>query len=149
MNKQEFRDALCLRYGWQLDNVPSHCVCGTSFSVDHAMICRHGGLTFIRHNELRDLTAAWLQEVCHDDAVEPSLLPLDGELDTLHLLQLTVIIPQEPKSMQGASGAGDKVHYLTLGFSIPAHLAIARSKLFPSFVAMSLRRSVWGLCTNC
>ena len=82
LNKQEFRDALCLRYGWQLANIPSHCVCGTSFSVDHAMICRHGGLTFIRHNELRDLTAEWLQEVCHDVTVEPPLLPLNGELIT-------------------------------------------------------------------
>ena len=79
LNKQEFRDALCLRYGWQLYNVPSHCVCGSSFSVDHAMICRHGGLTFIRHNELRDLTAGWLQEVCHDVAIEPPLQPLTGE----------------------------------------------------------------------
>ena len=57
-------------------------MCGTSFSVDHAMICRHGGLTFIRHNELRDLTAQWLQEVCHDVTVEPPLLPLDGEIIT-------------------------------------------------------------------
>ena len=79
LNKQEFRDALCLRYGWQLANIPSHCVCGTSFSVDHAMVCRHGGLTFIRHNELRDLTAEWLQEVCHDVTVEP---PLNGKLIT-------------------------------------------------------------------
>ena len=45
MNKQEFRDVLCLRYGWKLANIPSHRMCGTSFSVDHAMICRHGGLT--------------------------------------------------------------------------------------------------------
>ena len=82
LNKQEFRDALCLRYGWKLANIPSHCVCGTSFSVDHAMICRHGGLTFFRHNELRDLTAEWLQEVCHDVTVEPPLLPLNGELIT-------------------------------------------------------------------
>jgi len=78
----EQTDALCLRYGWQLANVPSHCVCRTSFSVDHAMICRHGGLTFIQHNELYDLTAAWLQEVCQDVAVEPSLLQHDGELIT-------------------------------------------------------------------
>ena len=63
LNKQEFRDALCLRYGWQLANIPSHCMCGNSFSVDHAMICQHGGLTFIRHNELWDLTANWLQQV--------------------------------------------------------------------------------------
>ena len=55
-------------------------VCGHSFSIDHAMICRHGGLTFIRHNKLRGLTANWLQQVCHNVSVEPSLLPLNGEL---------------------------------------------------------------------
>ena len=66
-------------HGWQLSNVPDHCVCGSSFNVDHAMICRHGGLTFVRHNELRDLTATWLREVCHDVAVEPPLQPLSGE----------------------------------------------------------------------
>jgi len=79
LNKQKFRDALCLRYGWQLANIPSHCVCGNSFSIDHAMICQHGGLTFICHNELQDLTANWLQKVCHDVSDEPSLLPLDRE----------------------------------------------------------------------
>ena len=44
-------------------------------SVDYAMICQHGGLTFIRHSKPRDLTAEWLQEVCHDVTVEPPLLP--------------------------------------------------------------------------
>jgi len=78
-NKQEFCDALCLRFGWQLYDVPSHFVCGTSFGIDHAMGCRHGGLTFIRHNELCDLTATWLQEVCHNVPVEPPLLPLNEE----------------------------------------------------------------------
>ena len=34
----------------------SHCVCGANFTADHTMICRHGGLTFIRHNELCDIT---------------------------------------------------------------------------------------------
>ena len=43
------------------------------------MICRHGGLTFICHNKLRNLTASWLHEVCHDVAVEPPLKPLTGE----------------------------------------------------------------------
>ena len=43
------------------------------------MICRHGGLTFVCHNELRDLTASWLHEVCHDVAAEPPLQPLTGE----------------------------------------------------------------------
>ena len=43
------------------------------------MVCRHGDLTFIRHNELHDLTAGWLQEVCCNVAVEPPLLLLSGE----------------------------------------------------------------------
>ena len=43
------------------------------------MICCHGGLTFIHHNELRDLTVSWLHEVCHNVAVEPPLQPLTGE----------------------------------------------------------------------
>ena len=43
------------------------------------MIYHHGGLTFIRHNELRNLTASWLHEVCHDVVVEHPLQPLTGE----------------------------------------------------------------------
>ena len=82
LNKQEFRDALHLRYGWQLQNVSSHCVCGATFDTNHAMICRHGGLTFLRHNELRDLTADWLSQVCHDVTTEPPLQPLSGETVT-------------------------------------------------------------------
>ena len=55
------------------------CVVLCTFRANHAMIYRNGGLTFIRHNELRDLTASWLHEVCHDVAVEPPLQPLTGE----------------------------------------------------------------------
>ena len=34
----------------------------------------------MRHNEIRDLEAKWLSEVCKDVAIEPSLQPLTGEL---------------------------------------------------------------------
>ena len=34
----------------------------------------------MRHNELRDLTASLLSEVCHDVGVEPLLQPLSGEI---------------------------------------------------------------------
>ena len=37
------------------------------------------GYPIIRHNEVRDLTASFLQQVCHDVAVEPHLQPLTGE----------------------------------------------------------------------
>ena len=39
LTKQEFWDALHLRYGWTLLNTPSHSVCGSPFTADHAMIC--------------------------------------------------------------------------------------------------------------
>ena len=77
--KGEFRDALCLRYGWSLPNVSSSCPCGMSFSVDHAMTCNLGGFPTICHNEIRDLTASLLSEVCHNVAIEPHLQPLNGE----------------------------------------------------------------------
>ena len=74
LNKQEFQDALCLRYGWQLKNLPSHCVCGSVFSTDHAMTCSHGGLTITRHNDIRDITVNWLSEVCRNVEREPPLI---------------------------------------------------------------------------
>ena len=79
LNKREFHDALSLRYGWQIKNIPRHCICGTSFFTDHAMICPHGGLPIMRHNDIRDITANWLSEVCPDVKREPPLLPLMGE----------------------------------------------------------------------
>ena len=79
LSKQEFWDSLYLRYDWKLKNTPSHCVCGVVFSPDHAMICKHGGLTFVRHNDIRNITAEWLSKVCCDVAIEPPLQPLTGE----------------------------------------------------------------------
>ena len=83
LTKQEFWDALHLRYDWNLLNTPSHCVCGANFSTDHAMICWHGGLTFMRHNDLRDITAELLSKVCNDVAIEPPLQSLSGEVITI------------------------------------------------------------------
>ena len=80
LSKGEFRDALSLRYGWQLKNLPQYCICGTSFSADHAMICPHGGMIISRHNEIRDLNADWMSEVCKETETEPLLQPLSGEI---------------------------------------------------------------------
>ena len=44
--------------------------------------------------------------------------------------------------MQGASGADDKVHCSMLGFSIPLHQVIIRTKLLAFFIDMSSRRSM-------
>jgi hypothetical protein len=79
LNKSTFRDALCFRFGWTLSELPSVCVCGKGFSVKHALKCPMGGFQTRRHNEIRDLTADMLREVCLSVSVEPSLLPLRGE----------------------------------------------------------------------
>ena len=60
-------------------NTASTCHCGASFSIDHAMICPYGGFPIIRHNEVCDLTATLLTEVCHNVATEPALQPISAE----------------------------------------------------------------------
>ena len=79
LHKGAFRDAIALRYGWQPLHTPTTCACGTSFSVEHALSCPKGGFPIIRHNEIRDLTANLMAEVCHDVCIEPTLEPITGE----------------------------------------------------------------------
>ena len=55
------------------------CACGNSFTVEHVLSCPRGGFPTIRHNEIRDVTASLLTEVCHDVMIEPNLQPLTGE----------------------------------------------------------------------
>ena len=79
LGKQAFWDTLYLRYNIQLRNLPSHCVCGKTFSIDHALSCPKGGFISLRHNKLRDFTAKVLAE-CHTNVkIEPALTPLTGE----------------------------------------------------------------------
>ena len=79
LHKGAFWDALCLRYGWQLHLTPERCRCGAPFEINHMLVCRHGGYPTIWHNELRDVVADLLREVCTDVATEPCLQPLSGE----------------------------------------------------------------------
>ena len=51
-----------------------------TFSTDHAMTCPSGGLPIARHNEIRDITAQWLTEICTDVEKEPHLQSLSGEI---------------------------------------------------------------------
>jgi len=69
LTAQEFCDALALRYWKPLLNVPSSCDdCGAPFSLDHALICRKGGLIIQHYSEVRDAvgdlaTLVWGQVV--------------------------------------------------------------------------------------
>ncbi|KAL5460543.1 hypothetical protein EMCRGX_G033995 [Ephydatia muelleri] len=74
LHKGAFRDALALRYGWSPANAPLNCACGTHFSIEHVLSCPKGGYPSIRHNEIRDLTAALLLEVCHNVRLSPQRL---------------------------------------------------------------------------
>ena len=76
LHKGAFRDALCLRYGWRPSHLPSHCVCGHHFTIEHALSCSRGGFPSIRHNEIRNITADLLSGVCHGVGTEPSLQPV-------------------------------------------------------------------------
>ena len=79
LNKEQFWDALRLRYGWCMPRIPSECACGNKFNIQHALSCKKGGFITLRHNEVRDITASFLNEVCKDVRKEPSLIKLTGE----------------------------------------------------------------------
>ena len=79
LHKGAFQDALSSRYNWQPCRMPPSCTCGSNFTIKHSMSCPKGGFPSVRHNEIRDLTANLLTEVCHDVYVEPDLQPLMGE----------------------------------------------------------------------
>ena len=80
LHKGAFRDALCFRYGWDPPTLPSSCICGSPLTIDHAFNCHCGGFPSLRHNEIRDITASLMKEVCPQVCVEPTLLPFSGEM---------------------------------------------------------------------
>ena len=79
LHKGDFRDAVCLRYGWSLPHLPMECICGVSFTVDHAFTSPHGGYPTLCHNEIRDITTQLMSEVCPNVATEPILQPITNE----------------------------------------------------------------------
>ena len=76
LHRSAFQDALALRYGWSPSKLPSKCICGKNFTVEHTLSCARGAFPSIRHNEIRDLTANLLTEVCNDVRIEPDLHPV-------------------------------------------------------------------------
>ena len=60
-------------------NLPTFCPCRCKFDIQHSISCKKGGFVSIRHNDLRDLLARIVSEVCKDTEIEPKLLPLSAE----------------------------------------------------------------------
>ena len=83
LNKQKFRDSLCLRYNLPLSNLPSYCACGEMFNVNHALSCKKGGYIAQRPDTNRDLLTSHMSKVCRNVETEPLLQLLDHEIFNL------------------------------------------------------------------
>ena len=94
LNKQEFFDALSLRYNLTLStaNRSTICVCGKPNNINHTLICKIGGYVTLRHNSIRDTVAELLSSVCKDVETEPQLLSVS----------ITLQIPSGTNRQDGA-----------------------------------------------
>ena len=79
LNRQLFWDLIHIRYDWELTRLPENCVCGMKFGLQHALSCKNGGFVTIRHNQVRNITATLLNEICNDVQIEPQLQSFSGE----------------------------------------------------------------------
>ena len=80
LSKEDFRDALCPRYGWQPSHLPSHCSDGETFTVEHALSCRR--YVALCH-EIRNVLTELLAETCHNVASEPPLKASEWRATTI------------------------------------------------------------------
>ena len=112
LNKECFRDALCMRYGWRIPNMAAVCVCGSKNTMNHALICPRGGFVIKRHNEIRDLEAEMLDEVCTSVQKEPMLQPLTGE------------------AVRGNQAEGARLDVSAVGFWRPSERMFADVRVF-------------------
>ena len=80
LHKNDFVDAIYIRYGWTLLNTPLMCKCHKKFDLQHALDCHLGGLRTIQHNEARDTMAQFMRDAGYSPVeIEPKLQPLSGE----------------------------------------------------------------------
>ena len=71
---------MCIRYGWTLPDLPTVCMCGATFDVQHALDCMIGGYRTLQHNETRDVITNVMKEAGYKSVeVEPRLQALSGE----------------------------------------------------------------------
>ena len=59
--------------------MPFQCVRDKTFTVEHALSCPYGGFPTIRHNEVRNITAHLISDVCHNVGIESTLQPITDE----------------------------------------------------------------------
>ena len=64
LNKGQFSDALALRYGLPSKSLPSMCVCGSPFSVAHALDCNMVPTKFQNFSTLTPGNTLWGAQSC-------------------------------------------------------------------------------------
>ena len=142
LNKREFRDAIKLRYDWEIADLPAMRTCGDLFTVDHAMVCRHGGLIIQRHNEIRDLEAEMLRMVCTDVEIEPVLQEITGEeLEA----QTERLMPDLIFTLAGF-GTDSNLRFLMFGCAIQTQIRIENylRNRYSNYMKMRRRGNIAG-----
>ena len=107
------------RFRWQIWNLPTTCGCGMPMSVDHALISHKGGYPSIRHNEICDLSAALLSEVCSNTSTEPG--HCHSVARTWTMRQQIVIKKPGLTSRLLDFGEQDRMHLSTSGIFTQTH----------------------------
>ena len=105
---------------WPYDMVGPHPNCLPNVivaTVEHALSCARGGLPTIRHNEIRDLTANLLTEVCNDVRIEPELQAVTTE----HLTGATANSQDGARLNISANGVWGGRSASMYEFSTPMH----------------------------
>ena len=122
-----------------------HYVFVISFTVEHALSCLYGGFPTIHHNEVRDITADLMSDVCHNVGLEPTLQPLlkRGYTTALQTLRMELMLTSRRRD---SGKITDSVHFSMLGFLISLHTHIIHSHSPPATDNMSKKRR--GPMTN-
>ena len=60
-------------------NLPTSSPCGSKFDIQDSMSCKKCGFIYKQHNDLLDLSANMMSEVCKGTEIEPKLTSLSGE----------------------------------------------------------------------
>ena len=105
----------------------------------HALSCTRSGFHTLRHNNIQNLTANMLTEVCHEVGTEPHLQPPNGE----HLAKATAIRDNSARLDIAASGFGveaQKRQCLTLGFLTPSPQPTGNPACLPLTLGTKKRR---------
>ena len=68
---------ICIHYDWYSSLLPANCVCGNSFTAEHALSCTFGDLsTKIHKQKTQVLTAKPLKNISSNVTIKTSTLQL-------------------------------------------------------------------------